>query len=247
MTDYNKYQFSKQEIMQYGCMGGAGSFALLYLFYQSVSVGIVGSLFGAVFFCLYQRKQLIEERRWQLMVEFKDAMDGFVSSLAAGYSFENAVTETYEDLRMMYGKETIMTEELKEIRQKLSLRQPLDQLLLDLGRRSGAEDIITFAQIYTTARKSGGNLIQVMRRTAANIGEKMEIQREIQTMIAGKKMEATLMMVIPLLIIVYMQVFSPGFLDPLYEGLAGRLIMTGALGIYIVAVLWSRKIMNCGG
>lgn len=179
------------------------------------------------------------------MVQFKDAMDGFVSALAAGYSLENAVAETYEDLLMMYGEETIMTEELKIIRQKISLRQPLDELFLSLGRRSGVDDIITFAQIYETARKSGGNLIHVMKRTAANIGEKIEIQREIQTTIAGKKMEATLMMGVPLFILVYMQIFSPGFLDPLYGNAAGRIIMAGALAVYGASVLWSRKIMEC--
>lgn len=243
--DYNSYQLNRKEMIQYGFVGGAGTYILLYLFFKSILFGAVCSPFGAVLFCLYQKKQLLKKRRWQLMVEFKDAMDGFVSALAAGYSLENAVAETYEDLLMMYGEETIMTEELKIIRQKISLRQPLDELFLSLGRRSGVDDIITFAQIYETARKSGGNLIHVMKRTAANIGEKIEIQREIQTMIAGKKMEATLMMGVPLFILVYMQIFSPGFLDPLYGNAAGRIIMAGALAVYGASVLWSRKIMEC--
>ncbi len=243
--DYNKYQMSLKEKVQYGCMGGIGCYILLYLFFRSFFLGCVCFLFGSVIFCFYQKKQLIKKRRWQLMVEFKDAMDGFVSALAAGYSLENAVSETYEDLLMMYGEETIMTAELRGFRQKISLRQPLDQLLLDFGHRSGVEDIITFAQIYATARRSGGNMIQVMKRTAANIGEKMEIQRDIQTMIAGKKMEATFMMAIPLFIIVYMQIFSPGFLEPLYTGVVGRTIMTGFMALYGAAVLWSRKIMAC--
>ena len=86
--------------------------------------------------------------------------------------------------------------------------------------------------------------MKVMKRTADNIGEKMDIQREIQTMIAGKKMEANCMMIIPLLIILYLQVFSPGFLQPLYEGIQGRFIMSFFLLIYGAAVLWSRRIMN---
>lgn len=159
---------------------------------------------------------------------------------------ENAVTEAYHDLRLLYGKETRMLLELKGIRQRLGLKQSLDLLLLDLGRRSGIEDIITFAQIYATARRSGGNLVKVMKRTADNIGEKMDIQREIQTMIAGKKMEATCMMIIPLLIILYLQIFSPSFLDPLYQG-SGRIFMSMALLVYGGAVVWSRKIMDIGG
>lgn len=243
--NYNRYQLSTKQKLQYGCVGGTGTFILFYLFFKSVLLGTVCAPFGAVLFCFYQKAQLLKKRRWQLMVEFKDAMDGFVSALAAGYSLENAVAETYEDLLMLNGRESIMTRELKVMRQQISFRQPLDQLFLSLGRRSGVDDIITFAQIYATARKSGGNLIHVMKRTAANISEKIEIEREIQTMIAGKKMEAMLMMAIPLLILVYMQVFSPGFLDPLYESAAGRIIMAGALAVYGASVLWSRKIMEC--
>ena len=106
------------------------------------------------------------------------------------------------------------------------------------------EDIVTFAQIYATARKSGGNLVKVMRRTAENIGEKMEMQGEIQTMISGKKMEATCMIIIPLLIILYLQICSPEFLEPLYGNLPGIIFMTVALALYILGVVWSRHIMR---
>lgn len=244
MKDYKKYSYSIKEQLQYGVLGMAGSFALLYLFYHSIFICAPFSVAGAVLFLRYEKTKRIQKEKWQLMIEFKDAMDSMVSALIAGYSMENAITEAYRDLQLMYGKETCMLSELKNIRQKLALKQSLDLLLLDLGRRSGIEDIIIFAQIYATARRSGGNLVKVMKRTADNIGEKMDIQREIQTMIAGKKMEATCMMVIPLLIILYLQIFSPGFLDPLYKGISGRLFMSIALLIYGGAVIWSRKIMT---
>ena len=41
-------------------------------------------------------------------------------------------------------------------------------------------------------------------------------------------MEANCMTAIPLFIILYLQICSPGFLDPLYEGFFGRIFMTGA-------------------
>ncbi len=224
--------------------GLAGSFAILYLFYHNLFFCLAGSVPGGFFYCRYAKKNREEKKRWDLMVEFKDVMDSMVSALVAGYSMENAVTEAYHDLLLLHGSETDMVKELGGIRSQLSLHQPLNELLLDLGRLSGVEDIVTFAQIYATARKSGGNLVKVMKRTAENIGEKIEIQREIRTMVAGKKMESGCMMVIPLLIIVYLQICSPGFLDPLYEGAAGRIFMSAALLAYGAAVMWSRRIMK---
>ncbi len=235
---------SKKEWLLYGMMGVGISFGVLFLFYQNLWISTAGSLAGGVCFAFIQKKQVQEKKKWQLMVEFKDAMDSMIAALVAGYSMENAIREADKDLQLMYKEETPMLQELKEIRQKLELKYALDDLLLELGRKSEVEDIITFAQIYATARRSGGNLVKVMKRTADNIGEKMEMQREIETAIAGKKMEATCMMVIPILIILYLQFFSPGFLNPLYENLAGNLFMTGALLVYGFSVWWSRKIMN---
>jgi tight adherence protein B len=247
MTDYRHHQFSKGEYIRYGLMGMAGSFFVLYLFYWNVPICLILSLAGGFLFIRYEKKEQAKRDQWQLTLEFKDAMDSFVSALVAGYSMDNAVREAYRDLQLMYEKDTPMLRELKDILQKLRLRQPLDELFMDLGRRSGVEDIITFSQIYATARRSGGNLVKVMKRTADNIGEKVEVQREIQTMIAGKKMESSCMMVIPLFIIVYLQIFSPGFLQPLYEGVMGRAFMTFALAVYVVSVFWSRKIMSIQG
>lgn len=242
--DYKTYHFSKKEFGLSTLTGYAGSFVLLYLFYHSWLLSVFFGIPGAIGYLLYRRRVLVERQQWLLMEDFKDAMDSMVSALVAGYSMENAITEAYHDLRLLKGSETPMIRELGQIRQQLGLQHTLDELLLDLGRRSGVEDIVVFAQIYATARRSGGNLVKVMKRTAENIGEKMEMQREIQTMIAGKKMEATCMMVIPLLIILYLQVCSPGFLDPLYGNAMGVLFMSVALVIYVIGVIWSRHIMD---
>lgn len=225
-------------------IGYVGSAGILYLFFSSLYVSLLGSLPSAVLYMKYQKARRSEKEKWKLMTEFKDAMDSMISALVAGYSMENAVKEAYKDLLLMYDEKAGILLELKDIMQKLTLKRPLSELLLDLGRRSDVEDIVTFSQIYGIARRSGGNLVKVMKRTADNIGEKMEVQREIQTMIAGKRMEAMCMMIIPLGIIVYLRIFSPGFLDPLYQGVMGRLVMTVALIVYLVAVFWSNKIMD---
>lgn len=220
------------------------SLGVLYLFYRHWLLCAILALAGGAVYIPYRKKKNEEQRKWTLMTEFKDAMDSMTAALTAGYSMENGITEAHNDLLLLYGKETQILKDLKEIQKNLQLQRPLDELLMNWGKESGVEDIVTFAQIYATARKSGGNLVKIMKRTAENISEKIEIQREIQTMIAGKKMEATCMMVMPLLIIVYMQLFSADFMTPLYQGVAGRAVMSGALAIYMGAVLWSRALMN---
>ena len=243
-VDYTKYRYRKKEWILYGAAGACMGGGMMLLFYSHLLAVAVGALVGAAAFLRVRNRSLCEKQKWELMIEFRDAMNSMSAALAAGYSMENAVSEAHRDLTLLYGEDRVILRELKGIRSRIDLGIPLDDLFYELGVRSGVSDIVVFSQVYTTARKSGGNLVKVMKRTSDAIGEKMDIEREVRTMIAGKRLESVCMMVIPLLIIVYLRVFSPGFLTPLYHGLMGRIFMTIALGVYLGAVWWSRRIMN---
>lgn len=256
-TDYSKYRLSVKERVTYGIIGTVAGFSILYLFYSSWIICLPGSIPVTVGFLYYIRHHKAQKRKRMLMIEFRDAMDAMVSALSAGYSMENAVTEALKDLRLLYGcgegsqgqngcdgRGHVILHELEDIQARIRLGVPLDELFYELGVRSGVDDIIVFSQVYTTARKSGGNLVKIMKRTSEAIAEKIDIEREVQTMIAGKRLESLCMTAIPLLIIVYLRVFSPEFLAPLYRGLMGRGFMTFALVVYCLTTLWSRRIMN---
>ena len=81
-----------------------------------------------------------------------------------------------------------------------------------------------------------------MDRTAEMIAEKIEIQREIQTMIQGKKLEKNIMSLVPLGMIIYMRISNPGFMDILYCSIAGRILMTVCLILYGIALWIAEKI-----
>ena len=86
--------------------------------------------------------------------------------------------------------------------------------------------------------------MDIIQKTGSNIEERMEIQREMNTLIAQKKLEGKIMSVVPLGMIVYMWVTSPGFLDVLYHNLYGCCFMTVALILYLVSYGWMQKIVD---
>ena len=175
--DYNQYIYTKWEVIRYGLCGGAAAFVILMLFYDNVIVCGFGAAAASALFLKYYRRILMEKRRWQLTVQFKDATESLVSALVAGYSLENAVRQAEKDLRMMYDQDDIIMIEFSQMIHKMDLTVPAAELLRDLGTRSGIEDIRTFSEILMTARKTGGNLVQVMRRTSGNIAERIEMRR----------------------------------------------------------------------
>lgn len=244
MIEYDQYMYTKRERIRYGVEGGVGGFILFMLFYNHIWFSLICSVPAAVCYMKIRKKTLMEKRRWELTIQFKDAMESLVSALSAGYSLENAVREAEKELALMYRQEDMILREFSYLSHQVSLNVPVETLMKDLGRRSGAEDIVVFSEILSTAKRTGGNLVQVMKRTAGNISEKIEMKREIETLISGKKMESNCMTAIPLLMIVYLRICSPEFLEPLYHNMMGIAVMTGALLVYACSFLWGQRIMK---
>ena len=76
------------------------------------------------------------------------------------------------------------------------------------------------------------------------IGDKMEVEREIQTMLAAKSLEFQVMCMIPLGMVLYMRFTFPEFLSVLYGSAAGVMLMSVCLIIYIAAYYIGRKMVH---
>ena len=111
----------------------------------------------------------------------------------------------------------------------------LEKLLYDLGVRSRLPDIMQFADVFLIAKRSGGNLTEILEKTAGVIEQKIETDKEIQLMISAKKMEQK---------IFYIGTTSRGFFDVLYHNLVGVAVMTVCLLFYGAAYRISKRIVE---
>ena len=243
MMDYGVYHFSKKEgityFLLYLCLDGLVS----YLFFQS-GAAFVLFLPGCLVFFKGCRNRLQEQRSRQMQNQFLTGMQLVSTSLQAGYAVENAFREALGELRKIYAEDTFIVWEFRCIVSQLGLNRPMEALLLDLGQRSHVEDIRSFAEVFFTAKRTGGDLMVIIQNTVCSIRQKQETQQAIETCLAGKRMEQNMMSVIPLFMLGYVKVTSPGFLDSLYHNVAGVTVMSGCFGIYLLAYVWGRKIMH---
>ncbi|MCR5796369.1 MAG: type II secretion system F family protein [Eubacterium sp.] len=190
------------------------------------------------------KSRLIDKRKWELDIQFRDALDAVVAALVAGYSLENSFASARESLSLMYDDDALIIREMDYIVNRVEYNVPIEQVLQEFSDRSNVEDIRMFCDVVGIAKRTGGNLVKIIRGTSGNIAERQESRREIETMISGKKMEANIMSIIPMSMIVYMRVFSPGYLDPMYHNLAGVVMMTVCLVLYGLGVFAARRIMT---
>jgi tight adherence protein B len=138
----------------------------------------------------------------------------------------------------------MMYKELHQINAAVRMSRPLEKMLTEFAERSGCEDIMSFAEVFSFAKRSGGNYVEIIRTTVQKLSDRIEVEREIQTELAGKRFEGRIMDIMPVLIIAYLNVTSGEFMSVLYGNPAGVAVMSGALGLYIGAILLSERMMN---
>lgn len=184
----------------------------------------------------WYRRQRMEKRREQLGSQFKDGVLALSAALQTGYSVENAWTEAWREMVSLYGEQGLITREFAYVVKGIAVNETPERLIQDLAKRSQVAEIISFAEVFCMAKRSSGDLVTIMEHTAQMIHEKLRVREEIITQTAAKRLEETVMSVIPAGIILYLNFAFDGFLEPLYEGVKGRCIMTGCLAVYGAAI-----------
>lgn len=240
-VNYSVYRLSSKEVVACGIKGSVILLMIAYFFYQS----FLPLLFGIIFLPIYfrrQKKELCDGRKRRLQIQFKEMLRAVNNSLQAGYSMENAFTESREEMISLYGEDSDIVRELEEIIRGIKNNQTLEEKILDLGRRSGAEDIENFANMLFVGKRTGGNINEMIETAMSVIDEKVSLLQEIHTIIHAKKMEQKVMSVIPFFMITYVNFTGGGYFRALYHNPAGILIMTFCLGLYVASLLLAEKI-----
>lgn len=241
---YDDYPLTLRERARFFLFGYGAAFLLLFLFYDSLALSLAGGMLS-IFFLPFYRRHLGERRRRLLALQFKDFLYAVSSSIAAGRPMERALADAEETLSLIYAKEAPMCEELAYINRAMRDRKESEEeLLRDLAERSGLEDIRNFVDVYALCRRLGGDLEEVIASTSRVMTDKMAILREIHTLTAQKQFEGRLISAMPLLVILGLNLFAPDYLAVLYTTLAGRAIMTVALGGIVTAFLLTQHLLD---
>ena len=211
--------------------------AVAYLFYNSFISVIVLCLFIPIYVIL-RKKEDYKKRISRKTIEFSDGMQAVSFALNTGYSIENAYAEAVGELQLLYGDNSSIVKDFRMIVNRIRRNENLEDVMDDYAAR------MNFAEIFRYAKRSGGDIPAIIKQTVRIIREKAEVQREIDTIISGRKMEQRVMVFIPMGILMYLRITSDSFINVLYGNAAGIVVMTICLMVYGTAVLVSGKIVD---
>lgn len=217
--------------------------AVVFTFYRSFLIWLLLLPLSFLYPC-YEKRVKQKQRQNRLALEFQESALLLAASLSAGYSIENAFSVSIRELELLYGTEGLMLMEMRRMEAQIRNNISAEQVLMEFGQRSNVEDIKNFAQVFAAARRSGGQLAEILRNTAQVLREKARMHEEIQTMTASRQLEQRIMNLLPFFLIWYMELTSPGFLDLMYETILGRMVMSVCLLIYLTAFLAAERILD---
>ena len=214
-----------------------------WIYYRSVWGCIVLCPLG---FYLYKRMVIEkeEQKKSEFLLQFKEMTDAVAQALYVGYSAENAWKEAQKEMKSLYPGKILIMKELDYIVRKIRLQIPLELVLDEFSQKVDLEDVKNFVHVFSAAKRSGGDMIAIIRNTAAQIGEKIDTKREIDIILASKKYEFKIMCIIPYAMITYMQMSFPEFMSVLYGNIIGIGVMSLCLACYTGAYILGAKMIK---
>lgn len=240
--DYNK---PRGGIVFYvrALLEGCALVALIdYLFYRRLIVlPVLAPL--PVLWLIHRLREEKKARLRQLNYDFREALSSLAVSLRAGSAVERAFSEAEANLRSVVGDHDL-TREFAYMNEQIRLKTPPEELMTELALRTGVEDLMDFAAVFSSVKRLGGSMVDIITKAARIISDKIDVEREIEAAVAAKSFEQKIMAAAPVFFILYLQLSSPGFLDVLYTSLFGALLMTGCLAIYAAAIILGKRIVT---
>lgn len=251
VLNYNVYYMSIFEKILYFIIGFIVGAAVAYVFYggmfsdaegnptkmTTVSNVVIMSALGTaagLAFIPMKTKSIIKKRKNNLRLQFREFLDSVATSLGSGSNVMDSYRNAYVDLQAIYTKEDFIIKELEVIVAGLDNNVEIEAMLEDLGVRSGNDDIKSFANVFRTCYRTGGNIKDVIKSTQEIITSRMEVEMEIETMISGSKNEMNTMMVMPVIIIAMVKSMSTEMASKFTSGV-GIASTTVAVVMFVVA------------
>lgn len=205
----------------------------------SVTVGLVAGFM----FLPMRTEQIIKKKQNDLKLQFRELLDALSTSLGSGKNTMDAFKAAYDDLSIIYSQEASIIKELKIIIDGMVNNIDIEKSLMDFGVRSGIDDILSFANVFETCYRKGGNIKDVIKNTQQIITEKMEVEMEIQTVVAASTNEQTIMTVLPIALIGIIKMMSPEFAGN-FATPAGIIATTVAIILFIVAHFVGKEVLS---
>jgi len=208
-----------------------------YLRLDSVLLALpVGLLVGSfpLMFVLFKRRKRLD----QFQQGMPEALDLMVSALRAGHSLVASIGSVARECVDPIGCEFRAC--FDEQNYGLELKTALDNLI----NRVPLQDLRIFATAIMIQKESGGNLAEVLDKTAHVIRERFRLKRQVGVHTAQGRMTGWVLTLLPVVLGVALYFVNPEMMSVLWKNPLGIKMLWSAGIMIVIGGLIIRKIVN---
>jgi tight adherence protein B len=182
-------------------------------------------LFGS--FPLLYLNFLKQKRTQRFQKQLPEALDLISRALKAGHAFTGGLKFAADEFDDPLGPE--FAEALDEINFGVSVPVALK----NLAKRVDCSEIKYFVVGVILQRETGGNLAELMETLARLIREKFVFEGKVRTLTAEGRLSAVILACLPFVIIVYLKIAQPDYMNLLFTDPIGK-VMALVAGILML-------------
>jgi tight adherence protein B len=207
---------------------------LVYLRFGSVLIALLVGLavaFAPIGYALFKRSKRFNKFQEGL----PEALDLIVNAVRAGHSLIAAMGLVARECADPVGAEFKAC--FEEQNYGLELTTALDNLIV----RVPLQDLKIVATAITIQKESGGNLAEVLDKTAHVIRERFRLKRQVRTHTAQGRLTGVVLTLLPIGLGIVLFFINPASMSLLWTTVLGRkLLWAGAIGIVVGGFIINR-------
>ena len=205
------------------------------VFNPLVCVGLtIFGFFLPMMLMKYYRKRRIKKFNTQLV----DALQAMSNAFKAGLTFPQAIEhvskEAYPPLQQEFG---LFVKEVK-------LGVPLEEALINMGKRVGSDDLELVVVSTNIARQLGGNMAEMFETISTTIRERFRLEGKIDALTSQGKLQGWVVAAMPAILGMVLNYMRPDLMQPMMDHIFGWVLVAVVMVMEALGVLIIRRIVN---
>jgi tight adherence protein B len=202
------------------------------------SAFVVVLLFGLELLGVHVWLAIVADRRRRRFDEqLPELLSEVASALRAGHGFNQALLAISSEAPQPISKE------FGRVLNESQLGRPLEDALVDLGRRIGSADLDFVIDAIVVQRQVGGSLAGVFTIVSESVRQRQQHTLKIRSLTAMGRISALTVFVLPFALALVLTLMNHRYLAPLFTTASGRLLVVGSIVMLVTAGAWLRRLV----
>jgi tight adherence protein B len=182
----------------------------------------------------YYRNRRIKRFNTQMV----DALQAMANAFKAGLTFPQAIEhiskESAPPLQQEFG---LFVKEIK-------LGVPLEEALINMGKRVGSPDLELVVVSTNIARQLGGNMAEMFETISSTIRERFRLEGKIDAITSQGRMQGWVVASMPVALFFVLSYLRPDLVEPMMDHWFGYVLIAAIAVMEVLGMLIIRKIVN---